>query len=72
MPQALTHILDGEEYLPGEAGLLIADRYDAAEMREASLSLLAPARRKAVTLDFARKAARRLSMQIDSSLGESC
>ena len=55
---------------PGEAGLLVADRYDAAVMREPSTRPLAPARRKAETLRFARRAARRLSAQIDPSLGE--
>ena len=49
----------------------IADRYDAVVMRESSTRPLAPARRKAETLRFARRAARRLSAQIDPSLGES-
>ena len=56
--------------LPGEAGLIVADRYDAAVIREAAHRPLAPARRKAELLHFARRAARRLSAQIDPSLGE--
>ena len=60
----------GDAFLPGDAGLLVADRYDAAVMREPSTRPLAPARRKAETLRFARRAARRLSAQIDPSLGD--
>src|SRR4029453_13736368 len=61
VPQSLCALLDGEHFLPQEAGLLVADRYDAAIVREASLRPLAPARRKAEWLNFARRAARRLS-----------
>jgi len=71
VPQQLAPILEEARFLPDHAGLLVADRYDAAVMREASTRLLAPARRKAETLRFARRAARRLSAQIDPSLGES-
>ena len=39
-------------------------------MREALHRPLAPARRKAELLRFARRAARRLSAQIDPSLGD--
>jgi hypothetical protein len=70
VPHALAQYLEEDRFLPGEAGLLIADRYDAAVMREPSTRLLAPARRKAETLRFARRAARRLSAQIDPSLGD--
>ena len=42
------------------AGLIVADRYDAAIMRDAAHRPLAPARRKAELLRFARRAARRL------------
>ena len=41
-----------------------------SRMREAVEKPLAPARRKAETLRFARRAARRLSAQIDPTLGE--
>src|SRR5262245_50100154 len=70
VPNALAHLLEEERFLPGEAGLLVADRYDAAVMREPAHRPLAPARRKAETLRFARRAARRLSAQIDPSLGD--
>src|SRR5687768_824844 len=71
VPQLLAPLLEAERFMPGNAGLLVADRYDAAVIRERSTRPLAPARRKAETLRFARRAARRLSAQIDPSLGES-
>ncbi len=46
--------------MPDQTGLLVADRYDAAILREAPLSPLNTARRKAETLALARRAARRL------------
>ena len=70
VPPHLAHILDEQRYLPGEAGLIVADRYYAAIVREAVHRPLAPARRKAEVLRFARRAARRLAGQIDPSLGE--
>ena len=72
VPPQLAAICDEERYLPGAAGLIVADRYDAAIMREAAHRPLAPARRKAELLRFARRAARRLSAQIDPTLGEGC
>lgn len=69
VPSSLAVHLDEDRFLPGEAGLLIADRYDAAVVREAAHRPLAPARRKAELLRFARRAARRLSSQIDPTLG---
>jgi hypothetical protein len=71
VPPHLARILEEERYLPGQAGLIVADRYDAAVVREAAHRPLAPARRKAELLRFARRAARRLSAQIDPTLGES-
>jgi hypothetical protein len=70
VPPQLARILDEERYLPREAGLIVADRYDAAVVREAVDRPLAPGRRKAELLHFARRAARRLSAQVDPSLGE--
>jgi hypothetical protein len=70
VPPALVSILEHERYLPGEAGLIVADRYDAAIARAAAERPMAPARRKAELLRFARRAARRLSAQIDPSLGD--
>ena len=69
VPQALCRLLDAEHFLPADSGLLVADRYDAAILRDAALRPLAPARRKSETLNFARRAARRLSAQIDPTLG---
>lgn len=70
VPAHLAAFLEEERYLPGEAGLIVADRYDAAVIREAAHRPMAPARRRSELLRFARRAARRLSAQIDPSLGE--
>ena len=70
VPPHLSHILEEERFLPADAGLIVADRYDAAVVRHAAHRTLAPARRKAELLRFARRAARRLAAQIDPSLGE--
>jgi hypothetical protein len=59
---------EGEDFRPDCCGLIIADRYDAAVIREAPLRKLSGARRKAETLRFARRAARRLTGEIDSEL----
>jgi hypothetical protein len=53
---------------PHACGLIVSDRYDAAVIREAPLRKLAPARRKAETLRFARRAARRLIGDLDPAL----
>ena len=52
--------------LPQDTGLLVADGYDAAERRPSPTAALAPARRKAVTLKFARLAAQRLHSLTDA------
>ena len=57
-----------EPFAPGHCGLIVADRYDAAIVREACLSPLAAARRKAETLRFARRAGRRLLGVTDPEL----
>ena len=59
---------EGGAFGPSLAGLIVADRYDAAVVREAPLRKLAPARRKAETLRFARRAARRLAGDLDPGL----
>lgn len=69
VPPALADLLDDQRFLPDSAGVIVADRYDAAVVRDAPERPLAPARRKAELLRFARRAARRLSAQIDPSLG---
>jgi hypothetical protein len=48
-----------DHILPGEPGLIVADGFGGAVVREAPLSPLAGARRKALTLAFARLAAMR-------------
>ncbi len=45
------------EILPDEPGLIVADAFGGAVLREAPAVPLAPARRKALTLAFARLAA---------------
>ena len=47
------------ELLPPAEGLIVADAYGAMIARDAAPRTLAPARRKAVTLRFARQAARK-------------
>lgn len=48
------------EILPAETGLILADKFDGEIVREAPELQLSGARRKAVTLAFARVAAARL------------
>ena len=55
-------------FQPDCCGLIVADRYDAAVIREAPVRKLAGARRKAETLRFARRAARRLVGDIEPDL----
>lgn len=54
-----------EAFQPELAGLIVADRYDAAIAREAAEAAVPAPRRKAATLDFARRAARRLLGHLD-------
>ena len=49
-----------QEILPFDQGLIVADAYDARILRETADRKLSAARRKALTLRFARLAARRL------------
>jgi hypothetical protein len=67
-------LFDRDELAPSLTGLIVADRYDAAILRDAEVRALAGARRKAETLRIARMAARRLmamSSVLDIDLGES-
>jgi hypothetical protein len=57
-----------ECFHPAICGLIVADRYEGAVLREPALRRLAPARRKAETLRFARRAARRLVGDLDPAL----
>ncbi len=52
------------ELIPDEAGLIVADAFGGAILREAPLTPLSGARRKAMTLRFAHLAARRLSAPV--------
>ena len=57
-----------QSLLPADAGVLVADAYDAMEVRPAPSRPLAPARRKALLLRFARLAAERLHRLDDPDL----
>jgi hypothetical protein len=59
---------DGPAHGRALTGLIVADRYDAAIIREAPVRKLAGARRRAETLRFARRAARRLAGDLDPGL----
>ncbi|MBL8550015.1 MAG: MmcB family DNA repair protein [Hyphomonadaceae bacterium] len=50
-----------QELIPLEAGLIVADGFGGAILRTPLASALAPARRKMMTLSFARLAAARLA-----------
>lgn len=62
---------DGEAFLPSRAGLIVADRYDAAVVREATTVPLASATRRKCTLAFARRAGRRLINLLDPEAEQS-
>jgi hypothetical protein len=53
------------EIMPEEAGLILADRFGAAILREPEPRVLAPATRRAVLLRFACAAADRLHRLVD-------
>lgn len=55
------------DILPPVPGLIVADRFGGAELRVAPVERLAAARRKAMTLRFARKAAERLWRATDAA-----
>lgn len=57
--------LDGDLFQPERTGVIVADRYAGAIVREARSVPLAPARRKAETLRFARRAAARVLTALD-------
>ena len=61
-------LLERADKLPDRAGLIVANRYDAAVVREASLAILSSSRRRAETLRFARRAARRLLGDLDDGI----
>lgn len=51
-----------QEILPEDVGLIVADAYGGALIREPPRHALAPARRKALTIAFAKLAAARLAL----------
>ena len=57
------------EILPEEPGLIVCDAFQAEILREAPATPLAAARRKALTLRFARLAGNRLLSKIDPGPG---
>ena len=58
------------EIIPEEAGLILADRYGAAILREPPSRPLAPATRRAMLLRFAAAAADRLHRLVDPETGD--
>lgn len=61
-------ILETAAYRPDRSGLIVADRYGAAIVREAAITPLPPARRKAEWLRLGRLAMRRQMIATDSDL----
>ena len=55
--------------IPEECGLIVADGFGAAILRDGVTTPLPPARRRAVTLRFARTAAHRLRRSLDPDGG---
>lgn len=58
-------LFEGEALWPARTGLIVADAYDAEIVRPAPTEPLSAARRKAETLRFARRAARRHCQALD-------
>ncbi len=56
------------DILPPDHGLIVADAYNAAIVREATPGTMNATRRKALTLRFARKAGSRLTQLTDPAL----
>jgi hypothetical protein len=59
-------LFERDDLMPSRTGLIVADRYDAAILREAETVSLNAARRKVETLRFARRAARRILSGIET------
>jgi hypothetical protein len=55
--------------IPDDCGLIVADAFAGAVLRDGDPSVLAPARRKALTLRFALTAATRLRRHLDPQGG---
>lgn len=65
VPAALVEQLDDMRFEPSTSGLLVADRHEALWVRDPRAVPLAPPRRKAVMLAFARAGAERALRAID-------
>ncbi len=66
VPAGFDHApLETAAFLPERTGIIVADRYDAAIVREARTEPLPAHVRKRCTLAFARRAARRLTGLVD-------
>jgi hypothetical protein len=61
--------LNTPAFRPEQTGLIVADRFDAEAVREAPWRPLNPARRKAITLALARRAADRWLGLVDPESG---
>jgi len=61
--------LEGAAFLPERTGIIVADRYDAAIVREAHSVPLPAHIRKKVTLNFARRVGRRMIGLTDPDAG---
>lgn len=61
-------VFDTAFFQPDRVGVIVADRFEAAIVRPATLALMAGARRKAETLRFGRRAADRLLLAQDPAL----
>jgi hypothetical protein len=55
--------------IPEDCGLIVADSFAASMIRDGNAGVLAPARRRALTLRFALAAAARLRRHIDPQAG---
>ncbi len=58
-------LFDTDDFAPARTGLIVADRFDAEEMRPAPWVPINAARRKTETLRFARRAASRVLAGLD-------
>lgn len=61
--------LDRDAFLPERTGVIVADRYDAAIVREAATQPMTATARKRCTLALARRAGRRLIGLTDPEAG---
>lgn len=70
VPPVLAPLLAQEAFAPARCGLIVADRHGADVLRSPADHPLAPARRRALHLRFARAAAARLMRAADPALDE--